>query len=392
MSTTERLAGRQVLVTGASGFIGARLAERLVVECGAEVRVLVRRVGRAAPLSRLPVEIAVGDVRDPASLAAATRGCEFVFHCVRGIDGSERDRREIDVEGTRNLLEASAASGETQRFVHTSTVVVYDVPAAGELDELAPRGGAPDPYADAKRAGEDVARSYASRVPVTIVQPTVVYGPQAGVYGREILEELRTTRIPLINGGTGICNAVYVDDLVTAMMLAATSERAVGESFLISGAEHPTWAEFFGGFERMLGVSHTVPLSADEALAAWKSASRRAWLVPQTLRAIRGDALLRDELLSTREGVLIRRLAERLLPAAFFAPERWNDRSDPAERASEELPLAPFKPQVIDFLSSTAKVRIDKARELLGYAPAFGLADGLRLTEAWARWEGLLEA
>jgi nucleoside-diphosphate-sugar epimerase len=390
MTAPELLAGRRVLVTGASGFIGARLAERLVVECGAHVRVLVRTVGRAAPLSRLPVEIAVGDVRDPASLEPAVAGCDVLFHCAHGTDGSAHDRRAVNVDGARNLLAASLGAG-VGRFVHTSTVVIYDLPASGELDERSPRGGAGDPYADAKRDAEEIVLGHADRLPVTVVQPTVVYGPRAGVYGRDVLEELSATRIPLVNGGTGICNAVYVDDLVSAMLLAATSERAVGEAFLVSGPEHPTWAEFYGGFERMLGVRHTVPMAERDALAHWKRSTRRAWLVPEALRAVRGDPDLRAELLSTREGALVRRVAERFLPQTFFAPERWVDRRRDANEPPAEPALAAFKPQVIRFLASTARVRIDKARELLGYRPVFGLADGLRLTEEWARWEGLLE-
>jgi nucleoside-diphosphate-sugar epimerase len=390
MSGPELLAGRRVLVTGATGFVGARLAERLVVECGAVVRVLSRTIGRCAPLSRLPVEIAIGDLLDPASLDAAAAGCDLVLHCARGTDGSERERRAVDVDGTRNLLVASLRAG-VSRFLHTSTVVVYDLPESGELDERAPRGGPSDPYADAKRDAETLVLGYAARLPVTVVQPTVVYGPRAGVYGRDVLEELRTTRIPLVNGGSGICNALYVDDLVTAMFLAATSERAPGETFLVSGPEHPTWGEFFGGFERMLGMTRTVPMSEHDALAHWKRSKRRSWLLPEALRAVRGDPDLRAELLATREGRLVRRVAERVLPAGYFAPERWIDRrSEIAGPAPAEPPLAAFKPQVVRFLASTARVRIDKARELLGYEPEFRLEDGLGLTEEWARWEGLL--
>lgn len=390
MTASKLLAGRRALVTGASGFIGGRLAERLVVECGATVRVLVRAVGRAAPLSRLPVEIAVGDVRDPATLGPALADCDIVFHCARGTDGSVHDRRAVDVDGTRNLLVASLAAG-VKRFVHTSTVVVYDVPATGQLDERSPRGGPPDPYAAAKRDAETAVLGLAARLPVTVLQPTVVYGPHAGVYGRDVLEELRASRIPLVNGGDGVCNALYVDDLVTAYVLAATSDRAVGESFLVSGPEYPTWAEFFAGFERMLGVTRTVPMSEQAAVEHWRRSAQRRWLIPSALRAVRRDRDLREELLATREGALIRAAAQRLLPAAFFAPERWNG-ADVDESDAGDLPLAAFKPQVVRFLASTARVRIDKARELLGYEPVFGLADGMRLTEEWARWEGLLDA
>lgn len=210
------------------------------------------------------------------------------------------------------------------------------------------------------------------------------------MYGRDLLEELRTARVPLVNGGDGVCNAVYVDDVVSAMLLAATADGAAGETFLVSGAEHPTWAELYGGFEQMLGRRSTVPLTEAEALAHWRRESRRPWLLPAWLRLVRGDPELRTQLLATREGAVIRAAAERLLPESFFAPERWPGRSAVVEDRAAEPPLAAFKPDLVRFLASKARVRIDKARDVLGYRPAFGLERGLALTASWAAWEGLL--
>jgi nucleoside-diphosphate-sugar epimerase len=360
----------------------------LALECGAHVRALVRTVGRAAPLSRFPIEISVGDVVDPEAVARATEGCDVVFHCARGTDGTPRERRDVDVDGTRNLIDAAVGNG-VRRFVHTSTVVVYELPRSGAFDENAPSTRTREPYAVAKLAAERLVLDLAARLEVTVVQPTVVYGPRAGVYGRDVIEELATTCIPLIDGGRGVCNALYIDDLVSALQLAATSARAPGERFLVSGPEYPTWAEFFWAFERMLGVRRGVSMTEAEALAHWRRCRRRPWLVPETLRTIRGDKELRNRLLSTREGAAVRGLARRVLPASVFAPEKWVD--DAGEVSSDGEPaVAAFKPDVIRFLASRAEARIDKARDLLGYRPIFGLTRGMQLTEAWARWEGLL--
>jgi nucleoside-diphosphate-sugar epimerase len=228
------------------------------------------------------------------------------------------------------------------------------------------------------------------RLQVVVIQPTVVYGPRAGVYGRDILDELRTSRIPLVDGGAGVCNALFVDDLVTALLLAATSDSAVGECFLVSGPEHPTWAAFFRSFERMLGVERLVPMSASSAVALWRS-RKRTWLLPEAMRAIRHDTILRTRLLATREGLVVRRIAERVLPESFYAPQRWSDERAALSVPPADPPLVPFRPEVVRFLASRARVHSTKARELLGYRPAFGLDDGMRLTEAWARWEGLLD-
>jgi nucleoside-diphosphate-sugar epimerase len=360
----------------------------LVAECGAHVRVLVRSLARAAPLSRFPVEVAVGDLRTPVQVQAATAGCEVVVNCAKATDGTPAARRALETAGIRNLLEASLRAG-VARVVHVSTMVVYELPATGELDESAPGRRSRDLYADSKRAGEQIALEYARRLPVVVIQPTVVYGPRAGVYGRDIFEELRTSRVPLVDGGEGTCNALFVDDLVTALLLAATSDRAPGETFLVSGPEHPTWSDFFGAFERMLGVHRLVPMSAAEAIARWRA--ERKWLLPEAIRAIRHDKQLRTRLLATREGVVVRRMAERLMPESFFAPERWVDAGAGPRAAQAELPLATIRPEVVRFLASRALVHSTKARDLLGYRPVFGLEEGMRLTESWARWEGLLD-
>ena len=377
-----------MLVLGASGFLGGRLVERLVLERGARVRVVVRRVTGATRVARLPVEVVLGDVLDRPAVAAAGDGCSLIFNCAKGSGGDAARRRAVDVDGARHVVEAAARAGA--RVVHVSTMAVYDLPRDGHLDERSPDTSPGDPYADGKLAGERAALELGARegVPVTVVQPTVVYGPHGGVHGADILDELRSSRVVLVDGGTGICNAVYVDDAVTAMLLAATSERAPGERFLVSGPEHPTWLDFFGAFERMLGVHHTVPLSEAEALELWVRSRRRAWLLPEALRLVRADKALRKRLLATREGQVVRRVAERVLPKSMLAPAPPVARPQPM--AAAELPLGAVRPWVVEYLAKRARVRIDKARELLGYEPRFPLAAGMHLTEAWARWAGLL--
>src|SRR5262249_12765641 len=301
------------LVTGASGFLGGRLVERLVLECGAQVRVLVRRVLRAAPLTRFPVEVIKGDITDPSTVAKSVEGCAVVFHCAKGKGADVALRRAVDVDAAGYIVDAARHSGA--RVVHVSTMAVYDRPSEGLFDEStadAPKG---DLYSDAKLEGERLAfaRGAEHGVPVVVIQPAIVYGPNAG-NAFEMVSELLTSRVVLVNGGTGICNLVYVDDTVTALLLAATNGRAPGERFLISGPEYPTWAQFVGAFEQMLGIRRTVSRSEQEALLLWRQSHRRKWLVPEGLRAIQSDPRLRGRLLATREAVAARWIASRVVP------------------------------------------------------------------------------
>ena len=125
----NRLAGKKVLVTGATGFIGGRLVEKLLLEEGAEVRVLVRNFGSAVWLSRLDVAMMSGDITEPATLVEAVAGCNVVVHCAAALGGEADVMARVNVTGTANLLAAAEAAG-VARFVHVSTLAVHgqDIP------------------------------------------------------------------------------------------------------------------------------------------------------------------------------------------------------------------------------------------------------------------------
>jgi nucleoside-diphosphate-sugar epimerase len=397
------LAGRTVLVTGASGFIGGRLAERLALHHHARVRVLVRGVAGAARLARLPVEIVRGDVTDRDAVTGAAAGCDVVFHCAYGTSGSQKHRAFVNRRGTRRVLEAVATAG-VRRLVYLSTLMVYGRTADGDLDETAPRRRFGNAYSDSKLDAEREAMRWAraGRAPVVALQPTAVYGPWGGVWTAQPLAALAAGRWILVDGGSGVANAVYVDDLVSAMLLAAVREGVVGEAFLISGPAPVPWSELYRHFAAMHGdpghpehpERRLVAMSAEEAREHWRRHRRAVPRLPaELLAAFRGDRQLRDRLMATRELVAMRELASSLLP------ERWQQRiksrmgadKRPQAAGDAEPPILPLSPEMIDFFAARTSVRIDKARRLLGYEPAFPLQRGMELTREWARWANLLQ-
>ena len=389
------LAGRTVLVTGATGFIGGRLAERLVLGEGAHVRALVRNAAAASRLVRFPVTVVRGDVTNPSDLATAAEGCDLVFHCAYGTSGSQKHRAWVNKEGTRRVLEA-ARNAKARRAIYLSTLMVYGQTADGDLDETAPRRRFGNPYSDSKLEAERLALDFSrsGRLPVAVLQPTAVYGPWGGVWTETVLRSLKTGRQILINGGDGMANPVYVDDLVSAMLLAAVKDEAVGEAFLVCGEEAIPWRRMFGRFEQMLGdESRTVDMTEAEALAYW-----RAWkkdqprLVGEGLRILKGEREIRERIQSTREGLWLRELASAVLPESWQQKikARISGGGGPQTPLSIDLAIHPLPPKMIGFFRAKTRVRIDKAKRLLGYQPAFDFATGMDLTERWARWANLL--
>ncbi len=348
------LRGRTVLVTGGTGFIGGRLVEKLAGERGARVRVVARDLGRACRAARHDVELVAGEVTDAALIARAVRGCDAVFHCAYGNRGTPEEQRAVNVEGTAAVVAAALAAG-VRRLVHVSTVAVYGPFADGDLDETTPYGPPGDLYAATKLEAERLVLDAHRRhgLSATVVQPTVVYGPGGPVFTIDPLVQLSTRRVVLVDGGEGLCNAVYVDDCADALILAATRPAAAGEVFLVSGAEPVTWRAFYRAYERMLGVEATFAMPASE------------------LRALAEER--------TAEEAALDEAAERLRRCGLAA-------APVSDTGPFRVPGLPS----IHFLAARTRVRIDKARRLLGYRPRFDLAEGMLRTEAWARWAGLL--
>jgi nucleoside-diphosphate-sugar epimerase len=107
---------------------------------------------------------------------------------------------------------------------------------------------------------------------------------------------------------------------------------------------------------------------------------------------MRQDTVVRQRLLATREGHAVRQVVERLLPrlASHARSTLRSAKAIPGGAPEDESAPAPLRPWVVHYLAKRFRVRIDKARDVLGYRPVFRLEDGMRLTEQWARWTGLL--
>lgn len=388
---------RLALVTGATGFIGGRLVETLAAD-GAELRVLVRDLSKGSRVGRFPVDFAQGDLGDADAVRAAVDGADLVFHCAYGNSGDEAAMRRTTVDGTRHVAEAARDAGA--RLVHVSTVAVYGAVGAGMLDESVPHDPDGDFYAETKHEAEQLVLDLARKgdLAASVVQPTVVYGPYAPAWTVRILDELKTGRVILIGEGDGLCNVVYVDDVVRGLRLAATRDEAVGEAFLISGAEPVTWRTFYAGYERMLGFQSHVEMTAGEARDLFERLYGKRRFVSESLSLVRESPDMRHRIKQTREIQAFVRAAKMVVPGgvrrtlkAKLTGRHLGPPASAPKPAQTAKPIHPLPPAGIELGRSRTRVSIDKARSLLGYEPAFDWEAGMQRVEDWARWAGLLD-
>jgi ornithine--oxo-acid transaminase len=247
------------LVTGASGFIGGRLTQRLVDE-GKQVRCLVRPSSDTSQLEQLGVEIAVGDLTDERSLARAVEGCDYVFHCGALVSdwATTQEITQTNVQGTRSLLEASAGAS-VERFVHFSSTDVYGHPSANgaAIEEAHTPGAFSNWYAQSKLLAEvEVRRAEAEHsLQAVILRPATVYGPGSRDVVGEIARAIRSRQMLLVGGGRAVAGLCYVDNLIDAAVLALQHESAPGQAFNVSDGLDVTWRQFTDGLAEGLGCA-----------------------------------------------------------------------------------------------------------------------------------------
>ncbi|MGH8048870.1 MAG: NAD-dependent 4,6-dehydratase LegB [Chthoniobacterales bacterium] len=269
--TTPPLApGTRVLVTGADGFIGSHLTERLVRE-GAKVRAFACYnsfnsagwLDRIDPKVRAEIEIFPGDIRDPSRVVEAVKNCEMVFHLAALIAipysyHAPESYVQTNVLGTLNVLQAARAHG-IRRVLHTSTSEVYGTAQFVPITEEHPLQ-AQSPYAATKIAADQMALSFhrSFDLPVVVVRPFNTYGPRQSARAviPTIISQLATADAPLRLGAlTPTRDFTFATDTAAGFVAAAVADAAIGEVINLGS-----------GFE--ISINDTVKLIASEMGAA----------------------------------------------------------------------------------------------------------------------------
>lgn len=259
-----------ILITGATGFLGGRLAEVLLAE-GVPVRVMGRNLRRGQELARLGADFRPVDLRDRPAVLAACRGMGAVVHAgaLSSAWGTRKDFFDINVEGTQNVVDGCRAA-EVQRLVHISSPSVMTRP----VPQLGLRESDPLPtsfvslYSETKKLAEDrVNEAINHGLPAVILRPKAIYGPGDNAIFPRLIEAARRKRLPRIGDGETVTDITHVDDVVRAIRLALVRPEALGHTYCITGNREVRIWDLIGDLLARLGYDPPAKhLSLNKAL------------------------------------------------------------------------------------------------------------------------------
>lgn len=325
----------RILVSGGTGFIGSRLALHLLAQ-GHAVRVLgqtnnERESVNRSLLEQRGAEVILASVTDRERMRKCVGDIDVVFHLAalqHEANVPDQHFYSVNVEGTRNLLNASMAAG-VRRFIHGSTIGVYGDGSEHTLQNPVTEASPVNPaniYGITKLEGERLALSYQDRLPVTVVRISEVYGPG----DHRLLKLFRGIQKGIffkIGSGRNLHHLLYIDDLIHGLWLAATHEKSAGEIFVLSGPD---------------------PVSTDEMI---DTIAAELNVVAPTVR----------------------------VPLSLF-----NLAAVALETICKPLGIQPpLHRRRMDFFQKSFVLSSDKAKQLLGFEPRQCFEDGVAKTAAW---------
>ncbi len=351
----------KVGVVGASGFVGYRAVEMLH-DAGLAVRPIVRHASSLQPFTQIGLDGSVANAFDQVALEHAFSGCDVVIHSVLGSSGL--------IRGSVAPAYRAAQKAGVRRLIYLSSMIVHtSAPAPGTTEStpfIENQPGFPTHVAKIDAERKLLRLRQQGAVEVVIFRPGIVFGPRSR-WVAELAEQLTQGTAYFIHDGSGVCNTVYVDNLIHAMQLAMTAPDADGEAFFVGDRERVTWFEFYRPFATALGIDlKQIPQLVPPNFT---HSRKQEWIrsIRESEAVQKGLALLSDD--------LKQQLKQISQTRANTIPE------------TNSPPATKREPVVTEMMSilqqSQYKLPVEKAARILGYEPIVGFETGCDRSIEW---------
>lgn len=339
----DGFAGKSVIVTGATGFIGRRLVTALL-ELGAEVTVILRSGHGASGFKRRGASVEIGQLSNGEFLSSALKQKEILFHLAYDVRASGRENLDIF-----SALCAASQASELQRIIHMSSMVVYDHWPGGKIDQDAAvtRTGLED-YRDAKIAMEEALM--AGGKPVAILQPGIVHGPGSAMWTDGPRAALKQGPV-ILPDPVGLCPAIHVDDVVQAALRAGMVQELGHERFILNGPETPDWSAFYKAHIDAIGQGRVELRPMQELEDRLPAPGLEPGMTSAPSAAARLSRILRQILGRDRFEAMVRMASAVIGKSGPTYPNR----------------------STLGLLGARAEISDDYARTRLGFSPICGL-------------------
>jgi nucleoside-diphosphate-sugar epimerase len=264
---------KTIFITGATGLVGGHAAEE-ALHRGHRVRALVRPTSDTRWLDQWGVEKIAGDLEDEQALKRGLAEVDWVFNCAAKVGdwGTLEEFRRLNVDALRLLLDA-ACSAKIERFVHVSSLGVYEGRDHYGTDEtVPPAANSLDAYTRSKSESEALAIDYHKKrgLPVTVIRPGFIYGERDRTVLPKLLVNLRRGSFAYFGSGEQALNCIYVKNLVHGLFLAAENPAAIGEIFNLTDGETVSKTRFVSRVAELAGLkppTRHIPLWLARVLA-----------------------------------------------------------------------------------------------------------------------------
>ena len=348
-------------IMGASGFVGNRAAEVFHAQ-GHEIRPIVRAADSRSRLTISNLDVRVASAFDRSALESAFKGCDVVIHSILGSPGL--------IRGSVAPAYQAAQKAGVRRIIYLSSMIVHRfAPDIGTTEASSLVENQPFPAHSAKIYAERKLLELRKNgtVEVTIFRPGIVFGPRSR-WVVELTNQLSQGTAYFINNGRGICNSVYIDNLIHGIQLGMTVPAADGEAFFVGDRERVTWFDFYLPFARALGVdpaqipSPIVP----EFTRSWKQ---------ELVASVSNSQFVQEFLASLPEDIKQK--------IKNIVPKRNKASADRKVEVAESSPQPVVTEMMAELQQSQYKLVFDKAKRILDYEPLISFDEGCRRSIAW---------